>query len=297
MEDPTYFIALGLLQGDLGLKVVPIPMDKEGIDVRQLQLAVEREKLEVEEGRSWAMVYTIPNYHNPTGITMSRERARALLQLATQHDLLVFCDDVYNLLSYQEKAADSFSRLRAVEEAEQSCVISNGSLSKVLAPGVRLGWIEASPAIISRLSQSGVLQSGGSLNNLTSGLVTSLLSLGLLDTWLLHCRDQYRERMAAALAQLQHLPQGWQVGEPGGGYFLWVTGPKDLTAFCSHLKAEAGVAVLAGPRASSSHYVSPVTSGPRAQAHAFRLSVAFYTVERIEAACREIVRLAASQDV
>ena len=130
VEDPTYFISLSIISGDLGLRVVAIPMDEEGIDVVELEEAVRREREvmgAVEEGRFWAMVYTIPNYHNPTGFTMTKERGKQLIDVASRHAMLVLCDDVYNLLSY---SPPPYSRLRALEDG-QACVISNGSLSKV----------------------------------------------------------------------------------------------------------------------------------------------------------------------
>jgi DNA-binding transcriptional MocR family regulator len=282
VEDPTYFLALGLLSGDLGLRVVPVGMDGEGLDLHQLEEVVVREKAaqQVEEGRFWAMVYTIPNYHNPTGLTMSKRRGRGLIQLAARHDMLVLCDDVYNLLSYSPAP---YSRLRALEEGTEACVISNGSLSKVLAPGVRLGWIEAPPAVLVRLAGSGLIQSGGCMNQVTSATATSLVSLGLLDAQLETCLSIYSGRMDSAVAALRGgLPPGWTVAHPGGGYFLWVTGPGgDLSAFCSHLK-ERGVAVLPGARAGA-------TSGA-----SFRLSVAHYSEERIVAACGDIATAAFS---
>jgi len=279
VEDPTYFIALSIISGDLGLKVVAIPMDEQGIDVVELEEAVRREREvmgEVGEGRFWAMVYTIPNYHNPTGLTMTRERGKQLIDVASRHDMLVLCDDVYNLLSY---SPPPYSRLRALEDG-QACVLSNGSLSKVVAPGLRLGWLEGPPHLTSRLAASGYLLSGGSMNNLTSGIVTSLLSLGLLDTRLDECRQLYKARMAAATSLLEGLPEGWSVRDPGGGYFLWVTGPTDLTTFCSRLRQE-GVGVLVGARASS--------TSPPSCSSSFRLSIAYYTEERISEAVRTIV--------
>ena len=130
MEDPTYFIALSILQGDLGLKVMAIPMDEEGINIELLEKAIAKEKVAAPEGRVWGMIYTIPTFHNPTGLSMSRGRGRALIRLASAHSMLVFCDDVYNLLTYSHGALD-FSRLRALEQQGEDCVISNCSLSKV----------------------------------------------------------------------------------------------------------------------------------------------------------------------
>ena len=283
VEDPTYFISLSILCKDLGLKVVPVPMTEEGIDVSELEKAVlkEREGIVSQSDRYWAMVYTIPNFHNPTGVTMSPVRGKKLIELATKQDMLVVCDDVYNLLSYSPVP---FSRLRALQQDHDHCVISNGTFSKILAPGVRLGWMEASPHIVAKLANSGFLQSGGSMNNLTSGIATSLISLGLLDKQLDHCKEVYGARMAAALKELTLLPAGWSVESPGGGYFLWIKAERDLAAFCRKIE-ENGVAVLPGPRASSSQ-------SPQSCNNAIRISIAYFTEEKIALACKTIVKLA-----
>jgi len=284
VEDPTYFISSSILAKDLGLKVVPVPMAKDGIDIEELKKAVLKAKAGAvcDQDRFWAMVYTIPSYHNPTTTTMSPEKGRMLIELATQENMLVVCDDVYNLLSY---SPFPFSRLRALQHEHENCVISNGTFSKILAPGVRLGWIEAPPAIVSRLAASGFLQSGGSMNNLTSGIATSLLSLGLLDVQLDYCKQVYGARMSTALRELEGLPEGWHVESPGGGYFLWITAPQDLSAFCDQLEKN-GVRVLPGSRASSS---CPPSSNLCASC---RLSIAFFTKEKIALACKTIVNVA-----
>ena len=289
VEDPTYFISSSILAKDLGLKVVPVPMAKDGIDIEELKKAVLMEKTGgiCDQDRFWAMVYTIPTYHNPTGKTMSPEKGRMLIELATQENMLVVCDDVYNLLTYSPLP---FSRLRALQQKHENCVISNGTFSKILAPGVRLGWIEAPPAIVSRLAASGFLQSGGSMNNVTSGIVTSLLSLGLLDVQLDHCKQVYGTRMSTALRELEGLPEGWHVESPGGGYFLWITAPQDLSTFCHQLEKN-GVGVLPGWRASSS---TPQSSNLFASC---RLSIAFFTEEKIALACKTIVQLAKGCEV
>ena len=284
VEDPTYFISSSILAKDLGLKVVPVPMAKDGIDIEELKQAVLKEKAGVvcDQDRFWAMVYTIPTYQNPTTTTMSPEKGRMLIEVATQENMLVVCDDVYNLLSY---SPFPFSRLRALQQEHENCVISNGTFSKILAPGVRLGWIEAPPAIVSKLAASGFLQSGGSMNNLTSGIATSLLSLGLLDVQLDHCKQVYGARMNTALRELERLPEGWYVESPGGGYFLWITAPQNLSVFCDKLEKN-GVRVLPGSRASSS---SPPSSNLYASC---RLSIAFFTEEKIALACKTIVIVA-----
>ena len=289
VEDPTYFIALSLLSGDMGLRVVPIRMGDEGMDMEHLAEMVAKEAsrnvgcVGSESNRFWGLIYTIPTFHNPTGITFSRQTGSRLVQIARQSGLLVFCDDVYNLLPYQQL---DFPRLKSLDTSDQGTVISNGTFSKILAPGVRLGWLEAPTHLVKRLTQCGVLQSGGSQNNYVSGIVTSLLELGLVDQHLDNCIKTYTERMNSAMEVLEAgLPQGWTVRHPHGGYFMWVVGDRgDLNNFCKWLEKEKGVVVLLGSKASPFTYMGEEVGGN--MGHCFRLSIAFYDVDKIVEGCK-----------
>lgn len=290
VEDPTYFIALSLLSGDMGLRVVPIRMGEEGMDTEHLQEMVAKEATRngganTSNNRFWGMIYTIPTFHNPTGITFSSQTGRSLVQIARQAGLLVFCDDVYNLLPYRQL---EYSRLKALDSKDEGCVISNGTFSKILAPGVRLGWLEAPPHLVKRLVQSGVLQSGGSQNNYVSGIVTSMLELKLVDQQLDKCIQVYHERMDSAVNMLEKgLPQSWKVKHPHGGYFLWVVGDGgDLGSFCQWLEKEKGVVVLLGSKASPYTFMGEEVMGN--MGNCFRISIAYYDVEKIVDGCRVI---------
>lgn len=289
VEDPTYFIALSLLSGDMGLKVVPIKMSDDGIDIEHLKEMVSKEaaKNVDKTGRFWGMIYTIPTFHNPTGITFSSAVGRSVIQIARQSGLLVFCDDVYNMLAYKQL---EFSRLKMLDSKDegQGCVISNGTFSKILAPGVRLGWLEAPGHLVKKLVDSGVLLSGGSQNNYVSGIVTSLLELELVDQQVDMCIKVYRERMDSAVEVLERdLPHGWKVRHPHGGYFLWVVGNQGkLDRFCEWLEQEKGVVVLLGSKASPYTYMGEeerINMG-----NCFRISIAYYHVNTLVDSCKTL---------
>ena len=186
VENPTYFIALEILSKDLGFRVVPIPMTSEGIDYKAFEEKVKEEKMisVVDSDKFWSMLYVIPNYHNPTGITYAKATCTELLRVCQANNVLAFCDDVYNLLSYQEQPA-SFARLKSLDSSDKGLVISNGTFSKILAPGLRVGWLELPRRLVAAFTGSGLLLSGGSQNNYTSGLVTSLLQSGAIQEYAL----------------------------------------------------------------------------------------------------------------
>ncbi len=208
VESPTYFVALQVLRRDLGHRVVPVPMGEDGMDLDALTILIEREKKisSINEGdadskRFWAMLYTIPTFHNPTGVVLSPEKSRKLVQMAKQSDFLVLCDDVYNLLNYDGKSPPE--RLLAYDllqngEDDLGHVVSNGSFSKLVGPGWRLGWLEASAAMIRRLGdRSGILRSGGCMNQLSASLVAAGLEEGAVGRHVDSLKTAYGDRMQA----------------------------------------------------------------------------------------------------
>jgi 2-aminoadipate transaminase len=209
VEEPSYFLAFRIFL-DHGLNIVSVPVDKDGLDVDQLQsiLAHTRAKL----------LYTIPSYHNPGGQSMNLERRKRLARLSREHDFLIAADEVYQLLYYYDPPPAALGTL-----INEGNVLSLGSFSKILAPGLRLGWIQTSPDLMERLLDSGAVNSGGSFNHFTSHLVRHAMELGLQESFLEHLRDTYRARVEAMdealrenLADLAH----WD--HPQGGYFFWL---------------------------------------------------------------------------
>ena len=291
VENPTYFIALDILKKDLGLEVVPVNMTEDGVDVDSLESKIQsaagrmKTELEDDDGRYWGLYYSIPTFHNPTGVTFTDSVMSRIVEISEKYQVLVICDDVYNLLPHSESSQPA-ARLKSYDRAGN--VISNGTFSKILCPGARLGWLEAPPRLVSKLEQCGVLLSGGSQNHFMSGLVTSLLQSGTLTTNLTSAIRTYSDRREAALAVLSQLEPDWRVRNPGGGYFLWVTNRSgaDLDDFCSWLEREKGVGVLRGSKACPYSYLGQDSQGcTRAS---FRLSIAYYERENIVRACNVI---------
>ena len=204
------------------------------------------------------MFYTIPTFQNPTGITMSLSTSRKVVDIAARNNLLVVCDDVYNLLRYDDIDPEAVglppSRLKAIDP--HGLVVSVGTFSKILSPGIRLGWLELPAALVPRFTHSGILLSGGAVNNYMSGIVASVLQLNLLDSHLDMLLNLYRDRMDAMHVFLaQNLPSGWEVGRPGGGYFLWVRADRPLAEEEYEVLESRGVRVLRGRRACPHNFL------------------------------------------
>ncbi len=210
VEEPTYFLALTIF-ADYDLKIVSVPVDKDGLLVDDLELLLKKYKPK--------FVYTIPTFQNPSGVTLLQGRREWLLGLAEKYDFLIVSDEVYHLLSYTRTPPKPLGCF------ESDHVLSLGSFSKILAPGLRLGWIQTSQKLLGKLINYGVIASGGGLNPFTGAVVRSVLDLGLQTNYLTHLKRLYAERSSLLVKSLrEHLPE-CQVAEVNGGYFVWLRLP------------------------------------------------------------------------
>jgi len=208
VEEPSYFLALRIF-ADHHLNVVSIDTDENGLIPASLE-----EKL--SESRP-QFLYLIPSFHNPTGYSLSQERRERVVQLAKEHDLLIVADEVYHFLNY---GSQPFTPIAFHTDAKN--VISLGSFSKILAPGLRLGWLQAHPDVIKRFAACGLLDSGGGMNPFTSAVVRGVIESGGLENNIGKLRHIYQNQVAAMDEALRlHLPDAvYKV--PQGGYFFWV---------------------------------------------------------------------------
>lgn len=142
-------IALDTIKQFHTLNIVPVKLNENGVDLDSLEKLLQEKQFKSQNKEFWAMYYTIPTYHNPTGILFSPEVCEGLIKLSRKYDFLITCDDVYNILYYKDKEAPK--RLLAYDNRQdkdfKGNVISNGSFSKILGPGVRLGWLEVPPRL------------------------------------------------------------------------------------------------------------------------------------------------------
>jgi 2-aminoadipate transaminase len=216
VEEPTYLYALRIF-ADLGLQLVPIQTDENGILIKSLE-----ENLRLNSPK---FLYTIPTFQNPSGCTLSPDRRDRLMELSQEHGFVIVADEVYHLLSYRDTPPKPFSSY-----ATRGNVISLGSFSKILAPGIRLGWIQASQAIIDRFTTSGLLESGGGLNPFTSSIVRTILDTGGLDENIAKLISIYRDRLTRLDAALHRELPELRYQAPNGGYFIWARLPQGTLA-------------------------------------------------------------------
>src|SRR5919106_3909068 len=215
-EAPTYpgaVPAFSAYQAD----VVQIAMDDDGMRVDELEETLER--LE-REGRRPKFIYTIPTFQNPGGVTMSLPRRKRLVEVARTRELLVLEDNPYGLLRYE---GDPLPTLYALDGGVY--VMYLGTFSKILSPGIRLGWVVAPPPVLEKIN----------LGKQATDLCTSTLSQLMVQAYFAEGRwrdyvdsltEVYRARRDTMLDALaDHFPPQAEWTRPSGGLFIWATLP------------------------------------------------------------------------
>jgi DNA-binding transcriptional MocR family regulator len=276
VEEPTYFLALRIF-ADHGLVPAAAPTDANGLVVEWLEE-------ELRSGLRPALVYTVPTHQNPSGVTLSAARRAALVELSRRFAFRIVADEVYHLLTFEGAPPPPLAAW-----ADEPTVISLGSFSKILAPGLRLGWLQAAPEAIAALSGCGLLDSGGGLNPHTGAVVQSVLELGLLAPNVAHLNATYRARRDLLAAALQReLPQA-HFAVPAGGYFLWASLGEGVDAGEVAARAERhGVGLRAGERFAPERSAgAPQRHNPRLSSMA-RLCFAYYDAADLEEGVRRL---------
>jgi 2-aminoadipate transaminase len=214
---PTYMTAVSILKthevGFLG-----IDLDRDGMRVDQLE-----EQLEARRRRGDAppkLLFEVPDFHNPTGITMSAARRRRLVELAIEHDFRILEDDPYRRIRFD---GDPVPPIKSFDA--DGHVIGLGTVSKILAPGLRIGWVNADPEIVRRMAAQ---KPDHGTNPFVQRIVTQLFENGKVDEHIATIKRALRGHRDTMIAAIQrHLP-GCTVEAPKGGYFLWVELPPSV---------------------------------------------------------------------
>jgi DNA-binding transcriptional MocR family regulator len=216
VEVPTYLGAIQSFRA-LGARVIGVPLDNEGMRVDLLESILAR--------RRPRLIYTSPTFQNPTGVVMSPERRRRLLLLAKRYQLPILEDDAYGEVYFEGKEPQP---LKAMDTHENVLYLS--TYSKILAPGLRVAWLAAPPALIERLS---LYKQVFDLNTNALGqwIVSQILQRDMLDAHLATLRQLYRSKRDCMLSAIAaHWPAGVRINHPSGGFHLWCRLPGDMRA-------------------------------------------------------------------
>ena len=213
VAEPTYVGALRAFDA-YEVEYLSVDSDDEGVTLDGLAKALEQKP---------KLIYVIPNFDNPTGKTMGLARRRGLIALAKEQQVPIFEDDPYGALRFEGEALPKLVSL------DSDIVISAGSFSKILSPGLRLAWLQAPTALMPlalRCKQACDLHS----SSLSQMIVSELLQAkDFFPNHIAQVRQYYREQRDSMLRALkEHMPQGVSWTHPQGGMFLWLELPTHL---------------------------------------------------------------------
>ena len=236
VEDPTFLGAL-IAFAPSQPRYAAIPVDADGMDIDALEatLAVTPQA---------RMLYTVPDFQNPTGVTLSLPRRHRLIDLANRHDLIVVEDTPYRHIRF---AGEALPTLKSLDT--QGRVVHLGSFSKILVPALRLGWAVAAPGLLEKM---GLLKVAADTQTSTLNMAAASLFLDRHDlaAHIATLRSAYRHKKEVMLDAIRcHFPQEVTVTDPEGGLFTWARFPEgfDATTFMrDHALPEARVAYVPG---------------------------------------------------
>ena len=214
VEEPTYFVIEKIFR-EHNLDVRGVSTDEDGMIVSDL-------RAKLESGMRPKFVYVIPTFQNPTGVSLSENRRRELIDLADEYGFYIFADEVYQLIYFDELPLPSMREFDGCNR-----VISFGSFSKILAPGLRTGWIHAAEEIVDKFTSSALAFSGGGFNQFGSVLIKHVMDLGLLEKNTDLLRKVYSNRsrvMGESL--LKELGSSVEYTCPKGGFYYWIQFPE-----------------------------------------------------------------------
>ena len=224
VEAPTYDrTLLGLRQ--MGAELVPIELEEDGLDVEALERVLR-------DGARPKLAHIIPNFHNPAGCTLSLEKRRRLLDLAAEHDFMVFEDDPYVELRYEGEAAPT---MLSLDDGDR--VVYASSFSKTICPGIRVGYLAGEKDTISSIREMAT-NTYISPSMVSQAIVAEFCRSGAIERSIESVKGALRERRDALAAALERELPDARFVLPEGGYFMWVDLPEgtDVSALAEAAK-------------------------------------------------------------
>jgi 2-aminoadipate transaminase len=214
-EAPTYPGAVPTFSS-YQANVVQITMDRDGMRTDELESTLD--DLE-RAGHRPKFIYTVPNFHNPAGVTLSLERRHELVRIASERELLVLEDNPYGLLRYE---GEPLPTLRSLDD---EFIIYASTFSKILSPGVRLGWTAAPAPVLAKMNL-GKQASDLCSSSISQYFVSAYFDSGPWEDYVRSLIDIYRRRRDVLLDALaEHFPREAEWTHPEGGLFIWATLP------------------------------------------------------------------------
>lgn len=150
IDELIFMLTYGIITQFTGMKIIPVKLNDDGVDLEDLEQKILKSDYATKSRSKlfWGVYFTVPNFHNPTGLSFSDGVCKGLLKLARKYDIGVICDDVYNFLHYGDEIPKRLYAYDSMEDADyKGHVISNASLSKPISPGMRIGWYEVPPRV------------------------------------------------------------------------------------------------------------------------------------------------------
>jgi len=238
VESPTYLAALNVFRYH-GAEFIPVPIDENGMRTDLLEDSIKKAK---QRGINVKMIYTVATCHNPTGVIMSDYRRKELLEVASKYDLLVIEDDPYSFFVFDDT---NFTHLKTMDS--EGRVIYLGTFSKILAPGLRLGYMIADRQL------TRAVELAKQMVDLHSSTLSQYIALyaireGVVDKTIEKARKAYKEKRDVMVDALEeYMPEGSHWFKPKGGLFAFIYLPEGVdTADMLPTAIDRGVAYVPG---------------------------------------------------
>ncbi|MCK9583949.1 MAG: PLP-dependent aminotransferase family protein [Candidatus Cloacimonetes bacterium] len=225
-EAPSFLGSLVAFEA-MGAELHSIALDQEGLDITLLQAKVEEL---AKAGKRIKFIYTIPDFHNPTGVTMSYPRRKQLIEFALAMEIPILEDNPYSRLRYSGKDIPSLFRLAHDEYGNTEIITEVVTFSKILGPGMRLAYVKGSSVLIERMC-SWQQKVNIAPDNVSQRVAARFLTEGHMQAHLESIRKFYQpylDKMLKCMAD--YLPSYIQYGKPEGGIFTWLWLPEDMSA-------------------------------------------------------------------
>jgi DNA-binding transcriptional MocR family regulator len=221
-ENPCFVGAISIFE-TYGARIISVPIDKNGIDIRALKDTLAG--LDVKP----KLFYVTPNFHNPAGIIYTEERRKALMEVLSGRDIILLEDDAYGDLYFDDRDVSLVTPMKTYKDFDVE-VIYTGSFSKIIGPGLRLGYMLASPEIFDK-AESIKQALDACTSNFMQILANQFLSKGYLEPYLTFLRKEYKERKDLLHNNLiKYMPSQISWNEPKGGFYIWLKLPEEISS-------------------------------------------------------------------